>query len=135
MQDQDRPVYPIGVVAEMLDVTPEAIRSWEKTGVLNPRRRSGKRFYSDLDVERLRFIQKLGSEGLTAPAVRYFLRMYPCWEMEDCPGCMSQSENAECAKPCWKASGTYCHVSTKEDHCAKCEIRHQYRMIEEPVSD
>jgi MerR family transcriptional regulator/heat shock protein HspR len=61
---QDRPVYPIGVVAEMLDLTPEAIRSWERAGVLSARRRSGKRFYSDLDVERLRFVKKLAGEGL-----------------------------------------------------------------------
>jgi MerR family transcriptional regulator/heat shock protein HspR len=118
----DRPVYPIGVVAEMLDVTPETIRSWEKTDVLNPRRRSGKRFYSDLDVARLRFIKELMSEGLTAPGIRYYLRLYPCWEMEDCPGCMSQSESAGCAKPCWKVRGTYCKVSSNEDLCAECDV-------------
>lgn len=127
---QDRPVYPIGVVAEMLDVTPEVIRSWERTGVLSPRRRSGKRFYSDLDVERLRFIQNLVSEGLTAPAIRYYLRLYPCWEMDDCPGCMSQTENAGCAKPCWKAPGTYCLVASNEDLCAKCEVRQQKQVVE-----
>lgn len=123
---QDRPVYPIGVVAEMLDVTPELIRSWERTGVLHPRRRSGKRFYSELDVERLRFIQNLVNEGLNAAAIHHFLRLYPCWEMEDCPGCMSQSENAGCGKPCWKVPGTYCQVSSNEDLCARCEIRHQH---------
>ena len=123
----DRPVYPIGVVAEMLDVTPETIRAWERTEVVHPRRRSGKRFYSDLDVARLRFIQHLVGEGLTPSGIRYFLRLYPCWEMDDCPGCMSRTENAGCGKPCWKESGTYCQVSSNEDLCATCEHRAEHR--------
>ena len=132
---QDRPVYPIGVVAEMLDSTPEAIRSWERTGVLKPRRRSGKRFYSDLDVDRLRFIQNLVSEGMTAPAIRYYLRLYPCWEMDDCPGCMSQSNNASCGKPCWKKLGTFCQVSSNDDLCSKCEHRQSHSQSNIPVKN
>ena len=120
---ENRPVFPIGVVAEILRVTPEILRSWEKTGILSPRRRGGKRFYSELDLERLRFIKGLMSEGMNASAIRYFLRLYPCWEMNDCPGCMSQMENAGCAKPCWKTPGAYCQVSSREDLCAKCSIR------------
>ena len=127
----DRPVYPIGVVAEMLDVTPETIRAWERTEVVQPRRRSGKRFYSDVDVARLRFIQKLVGEGLAPAGIRYYLRLYPCWEMDDCPGCMSRTENASCGKECWKEPGTYCQVSTNQDLCATCEHRAQHRQLDE----
>ncbi|GAI66979.1 unnamed protein product, partial [marine sediment metagenome] len=51
----NRPVYPIGIVSELLDVHPETIRVWERYGVIHPYRRNGKRFYSDNDLERLRF--------------------------------------------------------------------------------
>ena len=125
---QDRPVYPIGVVAELLGVTPEAIRSWDKTGAVEARRRSGKRFYSELDVQRLRFIQQLSAEGLHPSGIRYFLRMYPCWTLDDCPGCMKRSENAGCAKPCWKEIGTYCQVSSSKDPCASCQFHNQQEL-------
>lgn len=118
----NRPVYPIGIVSELLDVHPETIRVWERYGVIHPYRRNGKRFYSDNDLKRLRFIQKLIEEGLNIPAISYFLQLYPCWHQEECPVCMHQSERAGCAKPCWKEEGTHCLVSVNEDLCASCEF-------------
>ena len=58
------PVFPMGIVSELLNVHPETIRVWERYGVVKPQRRSGKRFYSEDDLKRLRFIQKLTGEGL-----------------------------------------------------------------------
>ena len=76
----DRPVYPIGVVAEMIDVHPETIRAWERGGVIeSPQRRGGKRFYSDVDLKRLQFVRKLVVEGLNLPAISHYLQLYPCW--------------------------------------------------------
>lgn len=119
----DRPVYPIGVVAEMLDVHPETIRQWEKSEVIEPpQRRSGKRFYSDEDLRRLRFIRKLTIEGLNLPAIRHYLQLYPCWNMHECPGCMRQTQSAGCSKPCWKEEGSYCLVSSDESLCTKCKL-------------
>lgn len=125
-----RPVYPIGVVAELLNVHPETVRSWERAGVVQPpQRRGGKRFYSESDLERLRFIQKLVIDGLNLPAIRHYLQLYPCWFAGNCPGCMRRSETFVCGKPCWKEAGTYCHVSpeaTTEDICQKCEFRNRH---------
>jgi len=53
---QNRPVYPIGIVSELLNVHPETIRVWERYGVIKPKRRSGRRYYSETDLKRLRFI-------------------------------------------------------------------------------
>jgi MerR family transcriptional regulator/heat shock protein HspR len=119
----NRPVYPIGVVAEMLNVHPETVRVWERHGVVRPGRRSGRRFYSDNDLKRLRFIQRLTNEGLNLPAIRHYLRLYPCWELEGCPECMHRSQDATCTKPCWKEEGTYCQVSGSDDLCRNCEYR------------
>jgi len=58
------PVFPICVVSELLNVHPETVRVWERYGVIKPQRRSGKRFYSETDLKRLRFIQRLIAEKL-----------------------------------------------------------------------
>ena len=131
-----RPVYPMGIVSEIVGVHPETIRQWEKGGVVEPpQRRSGKRFYSDEDLRRLRFIHKLTEEGLNLTAIRHYLQLYPCWNMQECPGCMRQTHNAGCAKPCWKEEGTYCLVSSDEDLCARCQLHNNQSECVKPVSE
>jgi MerR family transcriptional regulator/heat shock protein HspR len=117
------PSFPIGVVSELLRVHPETIRVWERYGVIKPQRRSGKRFYSEIDLKRLRFIQRLITEKLNLPAISHYLRLYPCWQMDGCPGCMHGSKFVACAKPCWKEDGIYCQVSGNEDMCLNCGFR------------
>jgi len=117
------PLFPIGVVSELLNVHPETVRVWERYGVVKPQRRSGKRFYSETDLKRLRFIQRLIAEELNLPAIRHYLRLYPCWQLDGCPACMHRSELAVCAKPCWKEEETYCQVSGDDDTCSNCEFR------------
>jgi len=126
---QKRPVYTIGVVSELLSVHPETIRVWERYGVVQPQRRSGKRFYSENDLKRLRFIQRLIEEALNLPAIRHYLRLYPCWQLDGCPACMHRSELV-CAKPCWKYEGSYCEVSGNEDTCSNCEFRKESNKCE-----
>ena len=127
---QDRPLYPIGIVAEILNVHPETVRVWERHGIIHPKRRSGKRFYSEGDLNRLRFIKKLMGEGLNIPAISHYLKLYPCWQRDNCPVCMHRSDAIGCAKPCWKEEGTYCEVSYAEDPCAKCEFGGQEKQCQ-----
>ena len=125
------PLYPIGVVSELLGVHPETIRSWEKFEIIqSPQRRSGKRFYSEVDFNRLKFIQRLTNEGLTLRAIRYYLRLYPCWKTADCPGCINNVEQAEGAKPCWQVSGTYCQVANIKYPCSNCNNTKELRVSE-----
>ncbi|HPQ38839.1 MAG TPA: MerR family transcriptional regulator [bacterium] len=52
--------YTIGVVAEMLNVTPQTIRVYEQRGFIRPKRSSGNtRLYTDEDVDVLQMIHKL----------------------------------------------------------------------------
>jgi len=102
VENPHRPVYTIGIVSELISVHPETIRVWERNGVIHPGRRSGRRFYSESDLARLRFVQRLTGEGLNLPAIRHYLKLYPCWHMDGCPHCMHRSEDASCTKPCWK---------------------------------
>lgn len=120
----DRPVYAIGVVADIMNVHPETIRGWERHGIVCPVRRNGHRLYSNNDLRRLDFVgQLLGSKGLNLAGVRYYLTLYPCWWDGACPSCMQRSGPMVCAKPCWKEKGTYCIVSpTEPDQCATCKF-------------
>ena len=133
---RNRPLYAIGVVSELLDVHPETIRTWERSGVVQPpQRRSGKRCYSEIDLMRLEFIRRLTEEGLTLPAIRYHLRLYPCWEINDCIGSMCGSSQSSFAKPCWKNASTYCQATSDENLCVNCQDRYQQEPYEEsPVS-
>jgi MerR family transcriptional regulator/heat shock protein HspR len=118
------PLYTIGVVAELLGVHPETIRVWETSGVVqSPRRRSGKRFYSENDLKRLRFIRKLAGEGLTQRAIIYYLRLYPCWKTSDCAGCLHSSRHSGGIKPCWQEEDSYCQVASSENPCIGCPQR------------
>jgi len=128
---QNRPLYSIGVVSELLDVPPETIRSWEKSGVVQPpQRRSGKRTFSDNDLRRLEFIRGLAREGLTPRAIRYYLRLYPCWWTDDCTDCIHGSDHNVTAKSCWQEDNLYCQESS-EDPCASCPSRSQELQPEE----
>ena len=52
MTDRGKPLYMIGVVAEMLKVHPQTLRFYEKKGLIQPSRTEGRtRMYSADDVE------------------------------------------------------------------------------------
>jgi len=118
---QNYPLYSIGVVSELLGIHQETIRVWEKSGVVQPpQRRSGKRFYSEIDLKRLQFIQKLSREGLTVRALHYYLRLYPCWKTAECSSCLHNSNQIGSTKLCWQEPSTYCQVASIEDLCVNC---------------
>jgi DNA-binding transcriptional MerR regulator len=58
--------YQIGELAKLLDLSPRTIRYYEEIGLLNSVKRieGGKRVYTDKDLQRLRFIQRLKHLGL-----------------------------------------------------------------------
>jgi MerR family transcriptional regulator/heat shock protein HspR len=61
--DEQRPVYYISVVAEMVETHPQTLRMYERMGLVTPQRtRSGVRLYSQADVEQVRRIQHLTQE-------------------------------------------------------------------------
>ncbi len=121
---QNRPLYTIGVVADMFEVHPETLRVWERYGLVTPYRRNGQRLYTDQDLKRLTFVQELINKGLNLAGVTHYLGLYPCWLHDDCPKCMRRSTREGCAKPCWKEKGTFCQVSFDEpDMCEKCDYK------------
>jgi len=59
--------YQIGELANLVNLSPRTIRYYEEIGLLNSVKRieGGKRVYTDKDLQRLKFIQRLKHLGLT----------------------------------------------------------------------
>ena len=77
MNDRAKPLYMIGVVADMLKVHPQTLRFYEKKGLLRPSRTEGRtRMYSAEDVEELaRLIRLTRDLGVNLAGVEIVLKM------------------------------------------------------------
>ena len=73
----DRPRYMISVAAELVGMHPQTLRIYEQKGLVQPKRTAGNtRLYSELDIERLRLIQRLTTEiGLNLAGVEQVLHL------------------------------------------------------------
>jgi MerR family transcriptional regulator/heat shock protein HspR len=74
---QDEPVFHISVVARMVGVHQQTLRSYERQGLLQPSRSAGnRRLYSHRDIDRLRQVLRLvGDLGVNLAGVDVILRM------------------------------------------------------------
>ncbi len=71
-----RAVYVISVAAELAGLHPQTLRIYERKGLVDPARTGGgSRRYSDADIEQLRRIQELTSEGLNLAGVQRVLEL------------------------------------------------------------
>lgn len=60
MTDRGKPLYMIGVVADLLKVHPQTLRFYEKQGLIRPSRTEGRtRVYSPEDVEEIARLLRL----------------------------------------------------------------------------
>jgi MerR family transcriptional regulator, heat shock protein HspR len=71
-----RALYVISVAAELAGVHPQTLRIYERKGLLEPARTSGRsRRYSDQDIQLLRRIQELTNEGISLSGVQRILAL------------------------------------------------------------
>ena len=77
MTDRTKPLYMIGVVAEMLKVHPQTLRFYEKKGLVRPGRTEGQtRMYSDEDLEDVARLLRLTRDlGVNLAGVEIVLKM------------------------------------------------------------
>lgn len=77
MPRKKRPLYMISVVAEMFDIHPQTLRTYEREGLIRPARSEGNtRLYSEEDVERIDLILRLTNElGVNLAGVEVILNM------------------------------------------------------------
>lgn len=77
MTDKGKPVYMIGVVAEMLRLHPQTLRMYEKKGLIRPSRSEGRtRMYSSEDVEEIARVIRLARDlGVNLAGIEIILKM------------------------------------------------------------
>jgi MerR family transcriptional regulator/heat shock protein HspR len=123
---KNRPVYTLGVVAELAGFPAHSIRQYIDEGLLIPYKLESKRhLFSENDISRLKLIRELIHEkGLNFAGVRTLMAMVPCWALRNCSiedqkSCDAYAENFQ---PCWMASekGSLC----KNVECRNCEVYH-----------
>lgn len=65
-----RPVYTMGIAAELLDLPPATLRLYERKGLIDPARTDGgTRRYSANDIDRMRRIADLQSDGVNLAGI------------------------------------------------------------------
>jgi MerR family transcriptional regulator/heat shock protein HspR len=77
MTDPGKPLYMIGVVAEILKIHPQTLRMYEKKGLIQPSRTVGKtRMYSPEDVEQIARLVRLTRDlGVNLAGVEIIQKM------------------------------------------------------------
>lgn len=122
------PVISIGTAAQMVNLSPSALRKYEKEGLLIfYRTETGRRLLSLADLKRIRMIQKMiKGVGLNMEGIRRLLALLPCWEIKPCEetrgsngkiGCIAQTH---ISKPCWTLENTACAQADKD--CRECNV-------------
>ena len=123
-QKQDMPLYPIGIVAELVGTTDQTLRLYEKHGLLKPHRRNKNRFYSENDIKWLACIRDLiHIKKISIEGIKRLLNYAPCWEITNC----SEERRSTCSafidrtKPCWELNRMICNRATGRI-CEDCVV-------------
>ncbi|MDA8168987.1 MAG: MerR family transcriptional regulator [Nitrospiraceae bacterium] len=123
-QKQDMPLYPIGVVAELVGTTDQTLRLYEKHGLLKPSRRNKNRYYSENDIKWLMCIRDLiHKKKISIEGIKRLLQYAPCWEITSC----SDERRSNCSayidktKPCWELNRMICNRATGRI-CEDCVV-------------
>jgi MerR family transcriptional regulator/heat shock protein HspR len=118
--EDDRPIFDIGTVAQMLGVSVQTLRLYERHGLILVRKSSGnQRRYSEVDIERLRSIREtITRSKISIEGIRKIQSLIPCWEFIRCPADQKLAcpAYAEHTAGCW----TYRH---RENVCARADCR------------
>lgn len=121
---KDMPLFPIGIVADLIGTTEQTIRIYEKHDLIKPARRNKNRYYSENDIKWLQCLRDLlHNQKISIEGIKKLLNYLPCWEMTNCP---KEKRNACSApvdrtKPCWEMNKMICK---REDNalCKDCVV-------------
>jgi MerR family transcriptional regulator/heat shock protein HspR len=114
-EKRDIPLYPIGVVAELIGTTDQTLRLYEKHGLILPARRNKNRYYSENDIKWLRCIRELiHSKKISIQGIRKLMEYAPCWELTECA-------YIDRTKPCWELNRQICQRESGKV-CEDCVV-------------
>ena len=90
INNPETPLFPIGVVAELLQVSDQTLRVYEKSGIIKPSRRSKARYYSANDIVWLKCMRRfLKEDGLNLKGIEKIMQFVPCYEISPCEDCVN----------------------------------------------
>lgn len=76
LDDENRPLFTVGQVSEMLEVQQAFLRRLDEFAVVSPSRSpGGQRRYTRNEIVIVRYVVELVDDGLTLPAVRRVLEL------------------------------------------------------------
>lgn len=131
-EKQDVPLYPIGIVAELIGTTDQTLRLYEKHGLIKPSRRNKNRYYSENDIKWLRCIRELiHTKKISIQGIKKLMEYAPCWELTDC----AQDKRENCSafidksRPCWELNRTICSRQSGK-LCEDCIVFISKRQVQ-----
>ena len=123
------PIYTLSITSTLAGIPAHSIRQYIDKGLIIPfRKESNRNLFSQVDILRLKYVNKLLVEdGLNIAGIRSLLAMIPCWAIRKCSAeareqCQAFQSNTF---PCWEASEK--GISCKNANCRECEV---YRIVE-----
>ncbi len=123
------PIYTLSTTSTLAGIPAHSIRQYIDKGLIIPfRKESNRNLFSQVDILRLKYVNKLLAEdGLNIAGIRSLLAMIPCWAIRKCSAeareqCQAFQSNTF---PCWEASEK--GISCKNANCRECEV---YRIVE-----
>jgi len=119
----NKPLYTIGIAAQILQISPQTLRLYEKEGlILSHRTPTNRRLYSDVEIAKAKCIQKMiREEGLNFSGLRHLFALTPCWKLRNCP----TEDHEKCPaflnnnKPCWSTTEKCLYP---EETCRNCPV-------------
>jgi MerR family transcriptional regulator/heat shock protein HspR len=118
------PLYPIGIVAELIGTTDQTLRLYEKHGLIKPARRNKNRYYSENDIKWLRCLRDLiHNRKISIQGIKKLMDYAPCWEITEC----SEERRNNCTafidktKPCWELNRLICQRESGKI-CEDCVV-------------
>jgi MerR family transcriptional regulator/heat shock protein HspR len=81
----DMPFYTIGVAADLLGITNQTLRLYEKHGLIQSSRKNRDRLYSENDIKWLFCIRELiHNKKISIEGIKRLLDYTSCWEIKNC---------------------------------------------------
>lgn len=120
--------YSIGEAADILGISIQSLRLYERLGLIVPLRRSSRhRRYTELDIERVRCLRRaLDRTQVTLDSIVTLFSRLRCWEIMGCAA--EKRENCPAfhnpGAPCWISSGK--DWACRSEKCHDCPV---YRSI------
>lgn len=127
------PIFPIGVAAKMVGVSPSTLRMYESEGLVIPYKTStNMRLFSQQDLDWVNEIRNLiKKKKLSVEGIRRILALIPCWKVVDCKP--DHKEKCEAYKsneqPCWTIQEVY--GDCQDFECRLCDVyRHARKAFD-----